>query len=239
MDDQLLAHLRRRVCEAQASEGVGTVGGKELVQAWGRRSPATVLISACLVGHKVSWRAAAAKSRPPLTLLRRVVELHPTLFRVAPVCPEIVFGSPRPPIRMVGHRVQTKQGDDVTERLLDSCHSLLRVSGGTLCVSLDGGAWVPIDGFVLKRRSPSCALIDGRIYSDGANTDTFTEASGVFARHILRAGNETSEWTLRGAPPMTDERFSARPIAASTVSDSVANFCGAVLMRKVERDRVQ
>jgi uncharacterized protein YbgA (DUF1722 family)/uncharacterized protein YbbK (DUF523 family) len=78
-----------------------------------------------------------------------------------PVCPEtaIGLGVPREPVRLIALRnaerklVQPSTGLDLTERSQRYCGSFL--------MGLD-----QVDGFLMKSRSPSCALRDANLYLD-------------------------------------------------------------------------
>jgi uncharacterized protein YbgA (DUF1722 family)/uncharacterized protein YbbK (DUF523 family) len=78
-----------------------------------------------------------------------------------PVCPEtaIGLGTPREPIRLVSLRngeiklVQPATGLDLTEKEQRYCSSFL--------MGLDH-----VDGFLMKSRSPTCALRDAKVYLD-------------------------------------------------------------------------
>ncbi len=101
--------------------------------------------------------------------------------RVRFVCPElsIGLGVPRYPIRLVsdGSRlrmVQTVVDRDLTEPMERFCHEFLS--------SLDPAE---VGGFILKSRSPSCAISDAKVYAPDATTLIGT-APGLFGAAVLR-----------------------------------------------------
>ncbi len=96
-----------------------------------------------------------------------------------PVCPEmeIDLGCPRDPIRVIavpgGARlVQPSTGRDVTD-------AMVGFAGGFV------GGLGPVDGFILKARSPSCGIKDVKVYG-GPEQDTPQGAGrGFFAAAVL------------------------------------------------------
>mgnify|MGYP000658863362 CR=1 FL=1 len=113
------------------------------------------------------------------------------------VCPEIAIGLgvPRHPIRLVadGGRVrmmQTVTHRDLTEEMEHFCESFL--------AALDPAR---VDGFILKSRSPSCALSDAKIYAPDMETLVGT-GPGLFGAAVLRLFPHTpaeDESTLGGS----------------------------------------
>lgn len=97
------------------------------------------------------------------------------------VCPEmdIGLGVPRDPIRIRhdGKKhilVQPATGRDLTAEMAQFCDEFLR--------TLDPDR---LDGFILKSRSPSCALTDAKIYGDAGDFPTGT-GPGFFGATVLR-----------------------------------------------------
>ncbi|HOW50879.1 MAG TPA: DUF523 domain-containing protein [bacterium] len=97
------------------------------------------------------------------------------------VCPEMAIGLgvPRDPIRLVRDNahcrmVQTATGRDLTAAMERFC--------GDLLSALDPGH---VDGFILKSRSPSCALFDAKIYADDGQTPV-DRGPGLFGAAVLR-----------------------------------------------------
>ena len=99
------------------------------------------------------------------------------MVRFVPVCPEAGIGLPVPrdPITLIetsdGIRlIQTMTGKDLTSKMRSFCRQFL-------------AAQKP-DGFILKARSPSCAVRDAAVYDDGGELMEETRA-GLFARAVL------------------------------------------------------
>lgn len=129
-----------------------------------------VVVSQCLGLAPVRYDGEMIAS----PLVRRLAD-HADLV---PVCPEvgIRLGVPRDPIRLVrlaeGVRLrQPASGRDLTADMDDFVHGFL-----------DGVD--PVDGFVLKSRSPSCGLGDVKLH-DSLETDSIVGmTSGRFAAAV-------------------------------------------------------
>jgi uncharacterized protein YbgA (DUF1722 family)/uncharacterized protein YbbK (DUF523 family) len=98
-----------------------------------------------------------------------------------PACPEmeIGLGVPRDSIRIVDVRgmkrlIQPKTGLDVTERMNRFAFRFLS--------SLNA-----VDGFILKFRSPSCALKDVRVYAGEKSNVIAGKSPGLFGGAVLSA----------------------------------------------------
>ena len=136
------------------------------------------LISACLVGCEVTWRALANERSPFVEL----VQAH----RAIPVCPEQLGGlpTPRPPAEIVGGsgedvveglaRVLTQTGEDVTEKFLRGAREVLRLA-----------ELVRPELVILKERSPSCGV---RWIYDGTFSGALREGCGVTTALLRRQG---------------------------------------------------
>jgi uncharacterized protein YbbK (DUF523 family)/uncharacterized protein YbgA (DUF1722 family) len=140
----------------------------------GERNRPRVGISACLVGERVRYDGVPLRDRFVCETLARFVEY-------VPVCPEVELGLgvPRETIRLVrdgasGTRlVAPRSGRDLT--------AAMRQLAETICRRLDELA---VDGFVLKKNSPTCGLYRVRVYKpDGELAGR--DGSGVFAQ-VLR-----------------------------------------------------
>lgn len=119
--------------------------------------------------------------------------------RFVPVCPEmeIGLGVPRNPVRLIrpgagsasggGDRgagrdgpdrvprprmVQPATGRDVTEEMVSFARRFLDELG-------------PVDGFLLKNRSPSCGTGDVKVYGAAEDAPTVGREPGLFAREVL------------------------------------------------------
>ncbi len=104
---------------------------------------------------------------PIVAALREWVEL-------IPVCPELELGlgAPRPPVRLVRvgretRLVQPATGCDLTEAMRNFSQSFL-------------DSLPPVDGFILKNRSPSCGIKDAKIYAGPENAPSVGIGPGLF-----------------------------------------------------------
>lgn len=91
-----------------------------------------------------------------------------------PVCPEVELGlgAPRPPVRLVRvgeevRLVQPASGRDLTEEMRAFATSFL-------------DSLPPVDGFILKNRSPSCGIKDAKVYAASGKAPTVGAAPGLF-----------------------------------------------------------
>lgn len=89
-----------------------------------------------------------------------------------PVCPEqeLGLGVPRDPIRIIESRgrrslYQPATGRDLTKQMNDFVVPFLKNLG-------------PVDGFLLKSRSPSCGIGDVKVYSGSKDRQTLLNAKG-------------------------------------------------------------
>jgi len=95
-----------------------------------------------------------------------------------PVCPEmeIGLGVPRPTLRILERSgeyrlVQPDTGRDLTEPMVTFSRAFLERLG-------------PVDGFLLKSRSPSCALHDAKSYPGEGPSAPLGRTAGLFAREV-------------------------------------------------------
>jgi uncharacterized protein YbgA (DUF1722 family)/uncharacterized protein YbbK (DUF523 family) len=105
-------------------------------------------------------------------------ELEP-FVELRPICPEleIGLGVPRDPVRLVGreggpHMVQRSTGRDLTVAM--------NAFSARFLDSLD-----EVDGFILKSRSPSCAIRDGKVFRSDAEDAGHDSGPGLFAAQVL------------------------------------------------------
>lgn len=106
-----------------------------------------------------------------------------------PVCPEVEIGlgTPRPPVRLVQEGgtvrlVQPDTGRDLTEAMRSFAQGFL-------------DRLPPIDGFILKNRSPSCAVKDATVYTREGQRGPGLRP-GLFAEAVLERFGDL---------PVTDE----------------------------------
>jgi uncharacterized protein YbgA (DUF1722 family)/uncharacterized protein YbbK (DUF523 family) len=95
------------------------------------------------------------------------------------VCPEVEIGLgiPREPIRVLSDKdsvklIQPASGINLTEKMNDFSASFL-------------SNLPPIDGFILKGKSPSCGIRDCKIYVGKEKASRSEKGSGLFAGAIL------------------------------------------------------
>lgn len=127
-----------------------------------------IVVSACLAGVECRYNGTAFPCA-------RIVELVATGQAVA-VCPEVLGGLPvpRPPAEIVGERIMTVDGNDVTAQYRAGARAALQIAMKTGCSKA-----------ILKARSPSCG--SGRIH-DGSFSGRMTTGDGVFANLLKRSG---------------------------------------------------
>lgn len=124
-----------------------------------------ILVSACLLGENCKYNGGNNKNE-------KVLELE-KYFEIVPICPECFGGLPIPrqPSEIVGDRVLSKLGEDVTEQFISGAEQALYVAKETNCAVA-----------LLKERSPSCGC--GEIY-DGSFSGTTCKGNGITAQLLL------------------------------------------------------
>jgi uncharacterized protein YbbK (DUF523 family) len=139
-----------------------------------------LLVSACLLGTCCNHEGAHSR--------RSAVEALAEVFRLVPICPEVVGGlpTPRPAAEIAGGtgtdvlagavRVVTHAGDDVTAAYERGARAAVELA-----------AAVGARRAVLKARSPSCGA--HAIY-DGTFSRTLRDGEGVTAAALRAAGVE-------------------------------------------------
>ena len=130
-------------------------------------------VSACLLGQEVRYDGGHKRDRFVTDVLGPFVEW-------VPVCPEVEIGLgvPRAPIRLEGdpdapRLVDPLSGIDLTERMRRFAEARVAML-----------ARLGIDGYVLKRDSPSCGIARVPVASEGA---TSRAGMGIFARALKEA----------------------------------------------------
>jgi uncharacterized protein YbgA (DUF1722 family)/uncharacterized protein YbbK (DUF523 family) len=96
-----------------------------------------------------------------------------------PVCPEadIGMGTPRPPVRLVARGSERRLVQPDTKA---DFSEPMRRFGETYLAGLG-----EVDGFILKTRSPSCAVRDAKVYSERDGAPSLGREPGLFARAVL------------------------------------------------------
>jgi uncharacterized protein YbgA (DUF1722 family)/uncharacterized protein YbbK (DUF523 family) len=130
-------------------------------------------VSACLLGQEVRFDGGHKRDDFLTSVLGPFVEW-------VPVCPEvdIGLGVPRDTLRLIGDEsaprlVVQRTGEDLTERMQRYAAGKIR--------ELEA---LQLDGYVLKRASPSCGLFRVRVY----NPNGMPQGSGrgIFAEELAR-----------------------------------------------------
>jgi len=136
-----------------------------------------ILVSACLMGAKVRYDGSDCAQEN--TLIQKWIADD----RIVTICPEIAGGlpTPRPPVEIIGSKVITNKGLDVTNQYHRGAELAL-----ALCKQHQ------IKFALLKARSPSCG--NEQVY-DGTFTNAKIDGQGITAALLTRNGirvfNET------------------------------------------------
>jgi len=127
-----------------------------------------ILVSSCLLG--ICTRYDGNSQANP-----EIIKLTKTKILI-PVCPEQLGGlsTPREPAEIVGNRVITKNGKDVTENFIKGAKETLKIA------KIFG-----IKLAILKQYSPSCGC--GKIY-DGSFRGTVVKGDGITTRVLKKEG---------------------------------------------------
>ncbi|WP_223068417.1 DUF523 domain-containing protein [Paenibacillus caui] len=127
-----------------------------------------ILVSACLLGHKVRYDNGDVPCLDP-----RFLNWYEQGLLVS-ICPEVTGGlpTPRPDAQRQGDRVVTRAGTDVTEPFMKGANAALQIA-------LEHNVALAI----LKQNSPSCGSLF--IY-DGTFTDTKVPGQGL-TTELLRS----------------------------------------------------
>lgn len=129
-----------------------------------------IVVSKCL-GLEHCRYDGSIIPEPIVSALREWVEL-------IPICPEMELGlgAPRPPVRLVrvGDKIRLVQpatGRDLTEAMQAFASSFL-------------DSLPPVEGFILKNRSPSCGIKDAKVYAGMEQAPTVAVGPGMFGRAV-------------------------------------------------------
>mgnify|MGYP001082645199 CR=1 FL=1 len=124
-----------------------------------------LVVSRCLGFDRCRYDGSMI-SAPEVAAMKGEVEF-------VPVCPEMGIGlpSPRHPLRLVGRGepqlLQPATGRDYTASMLQFAEGLL-------------ASIPPVDGFVLKSRSPSCGIADAKVYASTGKGGAVARRAGMF-----------------------------------------------------------
>ena len=101
--------------------------------------------------------------------------------RFRPVCPEVEIGlgTPRDPIRIYLRGERKALYQPATRRHLTQ---KMNAFSGRYLAALE-----EVDGFILKAKSPSCAITDAKIFSSTAAGDHAAQGPGLFTEAALEA----------------------------------------------------
>src|SRR5947199_911314 len=155
-------------------------------------------ISACLLGQEVRYNGGHKRDAFLTDTFGRYVEW-------VPVCPEVEvgMGTPRPPIRLErrGEKVRLvmpSSGADLTDSMREWSRRRVEVLAG-----------MDLDGYVLKKDSPSCGLERVKVYA-GAGAPS-KDGRGLFAEALTaRLPDLPVEEEGRLNDPLPRENFIAR-----------------------------
>jgi uncharacterized protein YbbK (DUF523 family) len=166
-------------------------------------------ISACLLGQEVRFDGGHKRDSFLADALSQYVEW-------IPVCPEVEvgMGTPREPLRLVRDGIRTRMvttqtGIDYTDRM-----------NGWARKRVAQLACEDLDGYVLKKNSPSCGMLDVNVFDDRDRASH--DGQGLFAAVL------TSQMPLlpvdeegRLSDPGLRENFIARLFAYRRLKDCV------------------
>lgn len=129
-----------------------------------------ILVSACLLGLNCKYDGGNNYSEEIDEFLKD--------YDVIPICPEIMGGLPTPrvPSEVLGDKVITKEGKDVTLQFKKGAEEVLFLAKK-----------YNIKKALLKAKSPSCG--NGQIY-DGSFSHTLVDGDGVTAKLLKENGIE-------------------------------------------------
>ena len=140
--------------------------------------PVRVGISACLLGGEVRFDGGHKRDRYMTDVLGENVTW-------LPVCPELEVGMgiPRPVIQLrdgqIGERVvERESGEDWTDRMRDYADARTSELSG-----------IGLDGFVLKKDSPSCGMARVRVYGSPSGMPS-KGGVGHFAQALNRGARD-------------------------------------------------
>ena len=128
-----------------------------------------ILVSACLLGINCQYNGESDFTKELLEFLKDKGEF-------IAVCPEVLGGLPIPRdgAEIIGEKVQTVKGKDVTKEFLSGAEKVLKFAKEN-----------NVDLAILKAKSPSCGV--GMIY-DGTFSRKLIEGDGITAALLRKNG---------------------------------------------------
>lgn len=130
-------------------------------------------VSACLLGDEVRYNGGHARDR-------YVVDTLAEHFTFVKVCPEeeVGMGTPRPTVRLEGHRDDPRMIEPVSGK--DWTPAMNKFS--TVRAREMGGAG--LSGFIFKSKSPSCGVFRVKVYTESGHPGD--PGAGLFARAMMK-----------------------------------------------------
>ena len=128
----------------------------------------TFAVSACLLGHKVRYDGSDKLNADLLGILYG--------HNILSICPETLGGlsTPRDPAEIIGNKVITKNGKDVTENYQKGAR-----------LAIENMKKYGVDAVILKSKSPACGLYQKY---DGSFSGKLVEGNGITAQMLLDEG---------------------------------------------------
>lgn len=161
-------------------------------------------VSACLLGHQVRFDGGHKRDR---FVVEEVAE-HAALV---PVCPEVELGlgTPRETVRLVRSRSEAAVRLMAPRSGADHTEAMTELVGRRVEQLQQRG----LDGFVLKRSSPTCGMERVRVYDHDTGVQT-KDGVGLFARILMERWPELPvEEEGRLNDPLLRELFFLRVFA--------------------------
>lgn len=128
-----------------------------------------ILVSKCLLGYDCRYKGDNCKNQ-------KIIDLAQKGYEIIGICPECDGGlpTPRAPGEIVGTKVMTKDGKDITAQYKAGAEHALKLAKEN-----------DVAFAVLKSKSPSCGY--GQIY-DGTFSGKLVEGNGITAALLSENG---------------------------------------------------
>jgi uncharacterized protein YbbK (DUF523 family) len=171
-------------------------------------------ISSCLLGERVRYDGGHKRDEFLSEQLARHVEF-------VPLCPEVEIGLgvPRPTLRL------ERRGDDVRMVVTDSGEDLTQRMRSWAEGAAERIAAAELDGFVLKKSSPSCGVDGVKLYDE--NGSPAPGGRGLFAAALIECLPLLPvEEEGRLHEPRAREHFLTRVFARARVREFLATAWG-------------